>query len=105
MISPGYVGLGVALLALIAASLFDIKTREVPDWLNFSLLAFAFGNALILSIYHGYTYIIVSSLLGLAVGLVFGLLMFYAGQWGGGDRKLIIAFSVLIGFSFSELKS
>ena len=28
----------IALIALIIASYTDIKTREVPDWLNFSLI-------------------------------------------------------------------
>jgi Flp pilus assembly protein protease CpaA len=104
MISFGYVGFGVGLLALIAASIFDIKTREVPDWLNFSLIAFVIGNSLILSIYHGYPHVFFDTLLGLAVGLGIGLLMFYTGQWGGGDSKLIIGLSGLIGFSFSELR-
>jgi len=103
MISPGYVGLAVGLLALIAASIFDIKTREVPDWLNFSLLAFALASAAILSIYHGYAHILLEAAYGLAVGLAIGLLMFYTGQWGGGDAKLIIALAALIGFSFSEI--
>jgi Flp pilus assembly protein protease CpaA len=105
MISLGYVGFGVGLLALIAASIFDIKTREVPDWLNYSLIAFVFGSSLILSIYQGYLHIFFEAVLGLAVGLGIGLLMFYTGQWGGGDSKLIIGLAGLIGFSFSELRN
>jgi Flp pilus assembly protein protease CpaA len=103
MITLSIVGLIVGLIALLIASLFDIRTREVPDWLNYSLVAFAIGSSLILSIYHGYIRVITNSLLGLAVGLAIGLLMFYTGQWGGGDSKLIIGLSALIGFSFSEL--
>lgn len=95
--------IAIGLVALIIASLFDIKTREVPDWLNYGLVAFALGGSLILSIYHGYTHIIINSLLGLVVGLVIGLAMFYTGQWGGGDSKLIIGISTLVGFSLSEL--
>lgn len=104
MILLGYIGFGAGLLALIAASIFDMKTREVPDWLNFSLIAFAIGTSLILSIYHGYPHIFFNSLLGLIAGLAIGLLMFYSGQWGGGDSKLIIGLSGLIGLSFSEFK-
>jgi Flp pilus assembly protein protease CpaA len=102
MITLNYVGLIIGLVALVIASLFDIRTREVPDWLNYSLVAFAVGSSLILSIYRGYVHIIINSLLGLAFGLAIGLLMFYTGQWGGGDSKLIIGLSALIGFSFSE---
>lgn len=103
MLSPSYVGLIVGLVALVIASFSDIKTREVPDWLNYGLVAFAIGSALILSVYHGYWHIIISSLVGLAIGLAIGLLMFYTGQWGGGDSKLIIGLSALIGFSISDL--
>ena len=98
-----FLSLAVGLVALIVASLFDIKTREVPDWLNFSLVAFAIGSALILSIYHGYHHIIINSLLGLALGVAIGLFLFYTGQWGGGDTKLIIGLCALIGLSYSDL--
>jgi len=104
MMLLGIIGFGVGLLALIAASIFDIKTREVPDWLNFSLIAFAIGTSLILSIYHGYTTIFFNSLLGMAAGLAIGLLMFYTGQWGGGDSKLIIGLAGIIGLGISEIK-
>src|SRR4030042_881297 len=98
-----FLSLAVGLVALIVASLFDIKTREVPDWLNFSLVAFAIGSALILSIYHGYHHIIINSLLGLALGVAIGLFLFYTGQWGGGDTKLIIGLFGLIGLRYSDL--
>lgn len=96
------ISLAVGLVALIIASLSDIKTREVPDWLNYSLVAFAIGSALILSLYHGYSHIIINSLLGLGVGVIIGLFMFYTGQWGGGDSKLIMGLSALIGLSLSD---
>ncbi|HHE36892.1 MAG TPA: prepilin peptidase [Candidatus Woesearchaeota archaeon] len=92
----------IGLVSLIIASLFDVKTREVPDWLSFGLVAFALGSSLILTIYHGYAHIIINSLIGLGIGVLLGLLMFYTGQWGGGDAKLIIGLSALIGFSISD---
>lgn len=101
MLNLTFISLIIGLIALIIASLSDIRTREVPDWLNYSLVAFAIGSALILSIYHGYAHLLINSLLGLALGLIIGLLMFYTGQWGGGDSKLIIGLSALIGLSFS----
>ena len=103
MMSPSSIGIIIGLIALVIASLFDAKTREVPDWLNYSLIAFAIGSSLILSVYHGYWHIIINSLIGLVIGLFIGLLMFYTGQWGGGDSKLIIGLSALIGFSISDI--
>ncbi|KYK25473.1 hypothetical protein AYK26_06065 [Euryarchaeota archaeon SM23-78] len=99
------INLVIGFVALAGASLFDIKTREVPDWLNYGLIAFAIGSSLILSIFHGYYHIIINTFIGLGIGLVIGLLMFYTGQWGGGDSKLIIGLSALIGFSISDLGS
>ena len=93
---------GAGLLALIIACITDIRTREVPDWLNYSLTSFALGSALIMSLFHGYPHIFLNALLCLGVGLVIGLLMFYTGQWGGGDSKLIIGLSALIGVGASE---
>jgi Flp pilus assembly protein protease CpaA len=104
MIALGLVGIGVGLLALVVASLFDIKTREVPDWLSYSLLAFALGASLIMSIYFSDFTALLDSFLGFLVGLAIGLLMFYTGQWGGGDSKLIMGLSALLGFSFSEFE-
>ncbi len=103
MLSPNSVVLLVGLVFLLVASLFDIKTREVPDWLNYALIAFSIGAAIILSVYHNYYHILLNAILGLGVGLVLGLLMFYTGQWGGGDAKLIMGLSSLIGFSFSTI--
>ncbi|MBW2991054.1 A24 family peptidase [Candidatus Woesearchaeota archaeon] len=104
MINITLISIIVGFVAVLIASLFDIKTREVPDWLNYSLIGFAVGSSLILAVYHGYTHILINSLVGLGIGLAIALLMFYTGQWGGGDSKLIIGLSALIGFGISDLK-
>ena len=51
--------ISVVLLALLIGSFTDIKTREVPDWLNFSLIPLGLGIRLIYSlITSDYSYII-----------------------------------------------
>ena len=92
-------GVAVGLVALAAASVSDIRTREVPDWLSFSLIFFAVGYAAMLSVYHGTSGFIVNSLIGLFIGLGVGMFMFYTGQWGGGDSKLIMGISAIFGFA------
>lgn len=87
------------LFALIIASIFDIKTREVPDWLNFSLLAFAIATALLLSITKSDYHIIINALIGLLAGILIGVILFYTGQWGGGDTKLIAGLCTIMGYS------
>lgn len=104
-LSGGFLGGIVGLMVLIIASITDIRTREVPDWLNYGFFFFVVGNALILFFYHQHLPFLINTGLGLLLGLAIGLLMFYTGQWGGGDSKLIIGLSGLIGLSLSELSS
>jgi Flp pilus assembly protein protease CpaA len=92
----------VGLFALFVASIFDIKTREVPDWLNFSLAAFAIATALLLSITGSDYHILANALVGLLAGIVIGLILFYTGQWGGGDTKLIAGLCTIIGMASAD---
>ncbi len=88
----------VALTALLIASYLDIKTREIPDWLNFSLIAAALGIRSIAAAAGGWP-ILFSGLIGLAVCFVIALFLYYSNQWGGGDSKLLMAMGAIIGVS------
>ena len=90
----------IALIAVIIGSYTDIKTLEVPDWLNYSLVAIGLGGNLIYSIAYNDTIYIFQSLLGFGVSILFGLFMFYTGQWGGGDSKMIFGLGALLGLSY-----
>lgn len=90
----------VAVIVLIIASLTDIKTREVPDWINFSIIPLALGIRLIWSLStNDYSYII-EGLVGFSAFFILALLMFYTGQWGGGDSKMLMGMGALIGFPY-----
>ena len=89
------------IIALIIGSYTDIKTREVPDWLNYSLIVIGIGINSIYSIVLINNSFIIQSILGLILGLIIGYSMFYLGQWGGGDSKMIIGLGALIGFEIS----
>jgi len=88
-----------ALIALIIASFSDIKTREVPDWLSYSLIFFAFGSRAIYALIEKDVSYFLYGLYGFLFFLVIGLVMYYGGQWGGGDSKMLIALGALLGFS------
>ncbi len=89
----------IAFLALLIASYTDLKTREVPDWLNYSIIFAGVGLRLMFSVYYNnYSYII-EGLIGLALFVAISLLMFYAGQWGGGDSKMLMGLGALFGIS------
>jgi len=94
----------LALAALIIGSITDIKKREVPDWINYSLIACGFGFNLIYSvILWDFSYIINSSI-GFFIFLIFALIMFYSGQWGGGDSKLLMGLGSAFGINFLFFK-
>jgi Flp pilus assembly protein protease CpaA len=88
----------LTLTVLVIASYTDLKTREVPDWLNFSLIISALGIRLIFSFVYSWKYF-VSGLLGFGVCLIFAYLFYYSDQWGGGDSKLFMGMGAVIGIN------
>ncbi len=91
----------VATLSL--ASYSDIKTREVPDFISYMLI----GGGLLLSLILAIGNDSISNLefMPASVALLFGFsyLMYRAGQWAGGDVKLMLGLSVVFtSFSMSS---
>jgi len=91
----------IAVIALIIASITDIKTREVPDWLNFSLIPLALGIRMIWSLASNDYSFIISGLIGFVTFFLLALFMFYTGQWGGGDSKMLMGLGALVGLEFN----
>jgi len=87
---------------IIAASVEDIKKREVANWISFSLIIFALGFRLFYSLFSnsgfGFFY---QGLIGLGVFLILGNILYYARMFAGGDAKLMIALGPILGFSTS----
>jgi Flp pilus assembly protein protease CpaA len=88
----------VALFVLAVASYVDLRILEVPDWLNYAGIAAGIGIHLIFSLQQWNWWPIASSMIGLGIAFALACLMFYTGQWGGGDAKLLMAIGALIGF-------
>src|SRR3989344_5694455 len=78
---------------LIIASITDIKTREIPDWISYSLISLAIITRIISSIQIQSFQPILLTLLGLAIGISLSLSLYYTKQWGGGDAKIFMALS------------
>ncbi len=87
-----------SLVVLAAASYVDLRILEVPDWLNYAGVAAGLGIHLIFSLQQWNWWPIASSAIGFAIAFALACLMFYSGQWGGGDAKLLMALGALIGF-------
>lgn len=89
--------IGISLAVLIAGSITDLDRREVPDWINYGLLFFGLIFSIIASIVMKDYRIILSSLFGLLIFYGLAAIMFYTGQWGGGDSKMLLAMGATIG--------
>lgn len=93
------------ILGLIVGTITDLKVREVPDWVNYSLIFLGLGIRLFYSINTFNFIYILEGLIGFGIFFALGMLMFYTGQWGGGDTKLLMGIGALMGFSlnFNEI--
>ncbi len=90
--------LGLSVLVCVLGSFTDLKTREVPDWLNYAGIMIGLGVHTILGVMLWNSWFVLESVLGLGVAFGIGVLMYYTGQWGGGDSKLLMAVGALLGF-------
>lgn len=95
-----YLLISVALVICVVGSYTDLKIKEVPDWLNFAGIITGVGVHAIGAIMLWDGWFLIESLAGLAVGFIIGSLMYYSGQWGGGDSKMLMALGALIGLSW-----
>ncbi|MDD5181737.1 MAG: A24 family peptidase [Candidatus Nanoarchaeia archaeon] len=88
--------LGLAFVVLIVASINDLKTREVPDYVSYMLLGIAIILRLLWFVAEGNANIILWAPISFSVLFLFSYLMYRAGQWGGGDVKVMMGLSVLL---------
>lgn len=89
----------LAFLWTLVASIQDLKKREVANWLNFSLLAFALAYRMAVTILTKNLEFFLFGLIGVAIFTVIAFSFYYANAFGGGDAKLLIAFGAIMPFS------
>jgi len=94
----------LAIIWIIFAVIQDLKTKEISNWLNFSLIVFAlvfrFFYGLFFDINFGFFY---QGLIGFAIFFILGNLFYYGHIFAGGDAKLMIALGAILPFSKSFL--
>lgn len=98
---PAAVAYAASFIALLIGSVTDLKTREVPDWLNYGLVISGVGLNLLFSVVYSNSSFIINSIIGLLVFFGIAYIMFYAGQWGGGDSKILMGLGAMIGIDAS----
>ncbi len=91
-----------ALFITAIGSYNDLRTHEVPDYLSYGGLFLGFFIHLVLSVLLSDVTIIFDAIFGFFVSVIIALFMFYTGQWGGGDSKLLIALGTIMGLPFSN---
>ncbi|MBU2634220.1 MAG: A24 family peptidase [Nanoarchaeota archaeon] len=91
----------IIILYLIFASISDLKTREVPDYLSYSLIIIVSILKILDSITQKDFTILIYSFLGFIIFYTFSLIMYYSKQWGGGDAKLLMPLGIAF-FSYPK---
>ncbi len=79
-----------------AASLEDIKTKDLPDIFTHAIFAFGLLYRLFWAFSLGESGQLFATLGITLLFSVFGAAMYYAKQWGGGDSKLLAGFGATI---------
>jgi len=90
----------LALIWIIFAVVQDLKTREIADWLNYSLIIFAIGFRFFFSLFNGGFDFLYQGLIWLGIFFVLGNLFYYSRFFAGGDAKLMIALGAVLPFSY-----
>ena len=89
-----FILLTITLIILILATISDIKTREIPDYLTYSLIFIVISLNLLNSIiYKNTNYLTI--LIYLLIFIIIANILYYTKFWGGGDSKLIIGLSLV----------
>ncbi len=93
--------LGVALIGCVIASYWDLKTTEVPDSVPYSMISAGILIYLVQSILANSIEPLANSvMMGISL-FVFGYILYYFGQWGGADAKILSS----IGFLLPDIPS
>jgi prepilin peptidase CpaA len=78
---------------LVVGTIWDLRSREIPDGIPLALLALAGGSTAAGWTSHGW----MAMLLGLVVAMAIGMLLFWRGGFGGGDVKVLAALGAIVG--------
>jgi len=88
--------IAVALIGTGIAGYWDLKTTNVPDLLIIGMIAIGFIIHAITGFSTGNFSSLTNALIYGGLFLGFGLIMYFTGQWGGGDGETLVAIGVLV---------
>lgn len=93
--------LAIALVWVIAAVVQDFRKREIPNWLNFSLLIFALAFRAFYSLFSKDFRFFMFGLFGFIIFFVLAYVFYYGRLFAGGDAKLLIALGAVVPLALS----
>jgi len=86
----------ISFVGSFVAGAIDLKTTEIPDEIPYLMIGFGILGHIIESVFILDFYPLISSCIVGLIFLGFGFLMYYIGQWGGGDAKLLAGIGFLL---------
>ena len=87
----------LALAYITFAVVQDIRTREIANWISFSLIVFALGFRFFYSLFQGDNFsFFYNGAIGLGIFLALGNILYYGKVFAGGDAKLMIALGTIL---------
>ena len=87
----------LALVWIVFATVQDLKSREIANWLNFSLIIFALGFRFFYSLFSAADFtFFYQGVIGLGIFFVIGNFLYYGRMFAGGDAKLMIALGAVL---------
>ena len=86
----------IALAGVLIGTIFDLKARWVPDYVNYFMIFFGLAGHAIISIQANSIWPFAYSLIAVGILYVLSAVLFYAGAWGGGDAKMLIGLGALL---------
>jgi Flp pilus assembly protein protease CpaA len=95
----------LALIWLIFAVVSDLKTKEIPNWLNFSLIIFALGIRFFYSLFDNDWNILLQGVFGFAVFFILANILYSCRFFAGGDAKLMYALGPVLPFGTDFLSN
>jgi Flp pilus assembly protein protease CpaA len=96
----------LALVYIIFAVIQDIKTREIANWISFSLVVFALGFRFFYFLFNEADFsFFYNGVIGLGIFFAVGNVLYYGKVFAGGDAKLMIALGTILPFSSQILSN
>jgi len=86
----------IAVIWIIFAVVSDLRSREIPNWLNFSLIIFVLGIRFFYSVFNEDWSFFLWGLFGFSAFFLLANLLYFSRFFAGGDAKLMMALGPII---------